>query len=99
MMRSRSCMRQRASILAVLLAMVAGGLLAVAPEANADPLTPPPTSGTATGSYRTGLARAGLVQLTSLGAAHVWLGVQDSGGGKDAFDVHAEPCGADLPPR
>ena len=42
-------------------------------SAGADPLIPAPTTGTATGTYRTGLARAGLVSVESLGDAHLWI--------------------------
>ena len=64
-------------LLLALLALIAATatLGGMSGSAQADPLVPAPTTGTATGSYRTGLTRAGLVQVTSLTAAHVYLGV------------------------
>src|SRR4051812_15033758 len=66
--------------LAAVAAVVAAVVLSQMTPAGADPLSPSPTTGTTTGSYRTGLATAGLVQVTSLAPAHVFLGVPPAAG-------------------
>jgi hypothetical protein len=61
--------RERWSTLALVVAVMTAGT--AWQSTAADPLTPPPTTGTATGTYRTGLAKAGLVSVESLGDAHL----------------------------
>ncbi len=59
-------------------------------RAEADPIFEPPTSGTATGQFRTGLTRAGLVSLESIDDAHLWLGLDDEDDKNATFDVRVE---------
>jgi hypothetical protein len=57
----------------------------------------PASQGTATGSYRTGLTKAGLVNVEALGDAHLWVGLTR---GKDrgaAFDVRVELVNDGVP--
>ena len=48
------------------------------------------TTLTATGRNRTGLTKAHLVSLSSLGDAYVWLGVSNAGDAGGSYDVRAE---------
>jgi hypothetical protein len=61
---NRTALRTRAWVIALVLTMVTAGVLvaqSVERPAQADPLFTPPVTDTATGSYRTGLAKDGLV--------------------------------------
>ena len=84
--------RQGWRIAAVLVAVLAASIAwpGVGQVAQADPLTPPPTTGTATGSYRTGLAKAGLVKVTSLADAHLWVGLKNKSDSSTNFDIRVE---------
>src|SRR6476661_10044080 len=79
-------------IAAVLVGLLAASIAwpGVGQVAQADPLTPPPTTGTATGSYRTGLAKAGLVKVTSLADAHLWVGLKNKSDSSTNFDIRVE---------
>lgn len=49
-----------------------------------------PPAGTATGGFRPGLTKAGLVSVESLGDAHVWLGLKSGEDRAAHFDVQVE---------
>ena len=67
-------------------------------SAGADPLIPAPTTGTATGTYRTGLTRAGLVSVESLGDPHLWIGRESIAGGAAArYDLRVELLNNGVP--
>jgi hypothetical protein len=74
------------------LALVLAGLLLLggALPAIADPLEPRPTTGTATGEYRSGLAEEGLVELTDLGDARLWFALKNRADAGARFDVRVE---------
>lgn len=79
----------RVLALAVALLTVSTACQAGLPPRPGEP-DPPAPSGTATGAFRPGLTRAGLVSVTELGDAHLWVGLQ-SGRDRDAtFDVQVE---------
>jgi hypothetical protein len=66
------------------------------PQASADPLDPLPTKDTATGQYRTGLARVGLVKLESLTNARVFL-ASGSGDSSPKLDVRVDVLNNNTP--
>ncbi len=87
----------RARLIALLVLVLAAGTLSwpsadAADSADADRRPPGPavTVGTATGSYRPGLTEAGLVSLTALGEARLWLGLVDKRDKGARFDVQVE---------
>src|SRR5215468_4867059 len=85
--------KERDMMLASRIAVCAVALIAsitVSQTVAADQLTPPPTTGTATGTYRTGLTKAGLVQLTSLGNVRLSVRTVSPGDAKGAFDFQVE---------
>jgi hypothetical protein len=55
-----------------------------------EPPPTPATEGTATGSLRPGLTRAGLVSLEDLGDARLWLGLVDGDDRRAGVDVRVE---------
>jgi hypothetical protein len=56
-----------------------------------------PAAGTATGSFRPGLTRAGLVSVTELGDAHLWVGLTNGRDRDAAFDVRVELLNDGVP--
>ena len=56
--------------------------------AGADQLTSHPAD--PTGSFRTGLTRAGLVSVTSIADAHLWVGLQSNSDKSTRFDMQVE---------
>jgi len=93
--RSTRARRRIAALIASMLALtgvvVGSNTPAAADRRPAGPPTPAePDTGTATGSFRPGLTRAGLVSVSELGDAHLWVGLT-SGRDDDArFDVQVE---------
>jgi hypothetical protein len=45
---------------------------------------------TSTGAFRTGLTKAGLVKVTALGDAHVWVGLKSASDSSANFDVQVD---------
>ncbi len=71
----RTGSRARRRIVALLVAAIVATAACQAVTRSGDPvLAHPPDP---TGSYRTGLTRAGLVAVTALGDAHLWLATSD----------------------
>lgn len=62
---------------------------AQAEPAHAEPASEP-AEGTATGSLRPGLTQAGLVSVTELADAHLWVGLTNGRDRDAAFDVKVE---------
>lgn len=88
--------RRRAGLIVVALAVLASGFVASGGPVAADrrpsePAEPAePVAGTATGSYRPGLTRAGLVSVPELGDAHLWVGLTSVLDQNAKFDVQVE---------
>jgi hypothetical protein len=93
--------RARWRVLALVLAMVTAATawqgVGVSDEAEQAASASEPDTGTATGSFRPGLTRAGLVSVTELGDAHLWVGLTNGRDRDAAFDVKVELLNDGVP--